>query len=68
MNQYERIREALPIFAAVYVLLSVVQFQAASRPPGHGSAVNDGSIAGLRSHMLELARMEGGKGYLFPGN
>jgi hypothetical protein len=70
MNHLERVRDVLPILAALYAMAVIANSHAASRPalpigPGFDS---ERVVAGLKWHMLEIGRNEQNEALLFPGN
>ncbi|MHB2205623.1 hypothetical protein [Methylobacterium sp. CM6257] len=70
MNHLERVRDILPVLAALYALVMVANMQAAPRPAlssGSGIAA-ERMVSGLKWHMLQIARNEQNEAILFPGN
>lgn len=70
MNHLERVRDVLPILAALYALVMVANLHAAPRPTlPAGMGIDAGRVvSGLKWHMLEIARNERNEAILFPGN
>jgi predicted anti-sigma-YlaC factor YlaD len=70
MNHLERVRNILPILAALYAMVMVANTHAAPRPmlPAASSIDAERVVSGLKWHMLEIARNEQNEAILFPGN
>ncbi|MCJ2061164.1 hypothetical protein MKK63_00285 [Methylobacterium sp. J-088] len=70
MNHLERARDILPILAALYAMMMVANSHAPPRPtlPAATGIDADRVVAGLKWHMLEIARNERNEALLFPGN
>lgn len=70
MPPAERLRQILPIAAAVYLAASVAQIQ--TNGPGHTAPrvpTVEAVVSGLEWHMLEMAKNEqAGMSLGFPGN
>lgn len=70
MNHLERVRDILPILAALYAMVLVANSHAAPRPmlPTGTGIDAERVVAGLKWHMLEIGRNEQNEAMLFPGN
>lgn len=70
MNHLDRARDILPVLAALYALVMVANLQAAPRPtlPTGAGVAAERVVAGLKWHMLQIARSERNEAILFPGN
>jgi hypothetical protein len=70
MNHLERVRDILPILAALYAMVMVAQIHPAHRPvlPAGMGLDAERVVAGLKWHMLEIGRNEQNEAMLFPGN
>ncbi|MGC5779474.1 hypothetical protein [Methylobacterium sp. NFXW15] len=70
MNHLERVRDILPILAALYAMVMVANIHAGPRLMLPASTGIDAErvVAGLKWHMLEIGRNEQNEALLFPGN
>lgn len=68
MNHLDRVRDVLPVAAALYAFLMAANIQAAHRPVRGLSFDVEQVMSGLKSHMLQVARNEKNEAFLFPGN
>lgn len=68
MNHLDRVRDILPVAAALYAFLMVANFQAAQHPPHIPGLDAERLVSGLTWHMLQVARNEQSEAILFPGN
>lgn len=70
MNHLERVRDILPILAALYAMVLVANTHASSRPmlPAGAGIDAERVVAGLKWHMLKIGRNEQNEAMLFPGN